>query len=244
MRMDGSVARFCAAALVVALVSLVSGCTFVIEPPGITISPLPGYPRGDVLIPYEVRGNAGSVTAAWELRRYDGGLGEWRDPETWQFPVEAGTSGVLPLELGWGNARYEISGQILANRGGASGSPATLTAAAEFYVDVDAPFDSIDLNDSQGGGPNPLGSYVPGIPLLVTPDYLGSPDPDYESAVNLHYRVDSTSLPTVNDPILAPGESVELWPGDGAPYTRFLSIIAIDEAGNRGTLRLEAYRAP
>jgi len=230
------------AAIVAFTLIALASCTLELQPPGITLSVEPAYARNNILVPYQVRGDGGYATASWELRRFESIAGDWVLRDSGQVTVLSETSGLLPFDLdeGW----YQLTGRVLTKRGGVPASPPTLTRVDEFYVDVNPPWDSIELNDSQGGGPDPLGSYVPGVSLEVTPQYTGFVDATHDSPVRLHYRIDSTRRPTIDDPALEPGESIELWPGDANPYTRILSVMAIDDAGNEGAMRIEAYRAP
>jgi hypothetical protein len=217
--------------------ALLTGCTLQLDTPRLELTAEPAYSSRDVLMPYEVRGDGTYAQARWILRHYRTDVQEWELFQSWEISVPNGSSGILQLQLGDG--KYEITAELLTSRGGPSTTVPSLTTQAEFYVDTTAPQGNINLNDNQGGGPDPLPAYLAGSALEVYPSYADTPDLDFESPVALYHVVDSTIPPTADQ---APaGDTIPLWAGGASNYSRVLTIIAIDQAGNIGSYRVENY---
>ncbi|MCK4514641.1 MAG: hypothetical protein KAU31_05245 [Spirochaetaceae bacterium] len=228
----------------VALLAVIfSGCTLQLEPPKLDVIIEPAYPSHNVLIPYELRGDGTYAQARWTLKRYRTDIGEWELVRSWEISVPNGSSGILQLErFNMYDARYELTVELLTSRGELSTAAPTLTSQAEFYVDTQSPWGNIVLNDNQGGGPDPMPPYLPGLQLEIYPVYDGTPDLNIESPVMLYHRIDSTVPPTDDqDPT---GDTIIMWEGGEPSYSRILTIIAIDQAGNIGNYRVENYTAP
>ncbi len=219
------------------LAAALSGCTLQLEPPKLEVITQPAYPSHNVLIPYELRGDGTYAQARWTLKRYRTDIGEWELVQSWEISVPNGSSGILQLErFNMYDARYEITVELLTSRGELSTAAPTLTSQAEFYVDTQAPGGSIVLNDSQGGSP-----YLPEDQLKIYPEYDEMPDLNIESPVMLYHRIDSTVPPTNDqDPT---GDTIIMWEGGEPFYSRVLTIIAIDQAGNIGEYRAVTYTA-
>lgn len=232
---------------VVAIASLaiaLSGCTLQIEPPVLEMIVEPAYSSTDVLIPFELRGDGSDTQVRWTLRRYQSPEGEWEQVKSWQTNVPSGNSGIFGFDQVGGlyDAKYEITAELLPSRGGVPTAEPMLSSRAEFYVDTQSPSENIVLNDTQGGLTDPLSNYDPALALEITPIYDGTPDPDVESPVALYHSVDNAVLPTDDqDPT---GETIVMWEGGQPSYNHFLTIRAIDQAGNVGSYRVETYRAP
>ncbi len=222
------------------LAAAVSGCTLQLEPPKLEVITQPAYPSRNVLIPFELRGDGTYAEARWELRRYDAHDGDWRLLENRKISVPNGSAGILQLELEDG--KYQLTVELLTTRGGPSTTTPTLTSQAEFYVDTQSPGGNIALYDDQKVGPGPQLPYFPGLQLEIYPVYDGTPDLNIESPVELYHRIDSTVPPTDDqDPT---GDTIIMWEGGEPSYSRILTIIAIDQAGNIGSYRVENYTAP
>lgn len=221
--------------------SVLAGCTLQLEAPKLELVVEPAYSTRNILIPYELRSKGGTADARWELLRYQPGSGEWTLDRSSVVSVPNGSAGILPLnDLAEG--RYQLTAELLVSRGALEETAAALTRQAEFYVDFSAPSGFIALDDSQGAVDNPSPPYDPAQALDVFPRYTGSVDPDRESPVQLYARVDSTVPPSAaDDPA---GASIRLWDGGEPSYSRVLAIVAIDEAGNIGSYRVENYSAP
>ena len=219
-------------AVAAVLVGLVmAGCTLQLQTPKLEVTTEPAYSSRDVLIPYQLRGDGTFAQARWSLRRYRGD-GEWELERSWDIRVPNGSSGILELNLDDG--KYELTAELLTSRGGVSASAPSLTRQAEFYVDTRPPFAGINIPDNQGGGP-----YSAAISLEVYPEYSEPPDLDVETDVHLYHKVNSTSPPTAEqDPT---GPTIVVWPGGAPFYSRVLTIIAIDEAGNVGSYLVRSY---
>jgi hypothetical protein len=226
-----------AAVLAVLGVVILAGCTIQLDTPKLELTTKPAYSSKFVLMPYELRGDGTYAEARWILRHYRTDVGEWELTQSWDVSVPNGSSGILQLELGDG--KYEITAELLTSRGRLSVPAPALTTQAEFYVDTMAPRGNIILNDNQGGGPDPLSSYSAASALEIYPSYADTPDPDYESPVALYHVLDSTVPPTADQ---APTEAtVQLWAGGAPSYSRVLTIIAVDQAGNVGSYRVATY---
>lgn len=211
-------------------------CTFEFQTPHITISAEPAYPQRNVLIPFFVRGDGETATVVWELQRFESPADDWVDQGSRQSDVASDTSGILQYELEQG--RYRLTGQVLTNRGGVAASAPSLTETVGFYVDQERPVGTIGLTPNQVIGP----PFDAAQPLTVTA-HIDEPDVNFEAPVRLYYRIDSTRIPDMDDLSVEPGGVIELGPGDGVPYIRALSIIAIDDAGNIGARSIEVYEA-
>ena len=225
------------------LAATFSGCTLQLEPPKLDVIIEPAYPSHNVLIPYELRGDGTYAEARWTLKRYRTDMGEWELVRSWEISVPNGSSGILQLEpFNMHDAKYELTAELLTSRGGTSTTLPMLTSQAEFYVDTQPPGGDIVLNDNQGGGPDPIPPYFPGLQLEIYPVYNGTPDLNVESPVMLYHRIDSTVPPTDDqDPT---GDTIIMWEGGEPSYSCILTIIAIDQAGNIGNYRVENYTAP
>ncbi len=220
------------------------GCTIQLQPPKIEMIVQPAYASDTVLVPYELRGDGTYAQARWALRRYRTDIGEWELLKSWEISVPNGSAGILELtpEDGLENGKFELTAELLTSRGGLSTAAPALTKLVEFYVDTSPPWGAIVLDDSQGGGPGPMPPYDPLLSLEIYPTYGETPDLDVESPVALYHRVDSTVPPADDqDPT---GDTIILWGGGGISYNRVLTIVAIDQAGNIGSYRLETYTAP
>ena len=225
------------------LAATFSGCTLQLEPPKLDVIIEPAYPSHNVLVPYELRGDGTYAQARWTLKRYRADIGEWELVQSWEISVPNGSSGILQLErFNMYDARYELTVELLTTRGGPSTTTPTLTSQAEFYVDTQSPGGNIALYDDQKVGPGPQLPYFPGLQLEIYPVYDGTPDLNIESPVELYHRIDSTVPPTDDqDPT---GDTIIMWEGGEPSYSRILTIIAIDQAGNIGSYRVENYTAP
>lgn len=230
-------------AAVCAMVSLglLAGCTLRLEAPKLELVVEPAYNSENILIPYELSSSGGAATARWELHRYQPGSDEWTLNRSSVVSVPNGSAGILPLD-GLDEGRYQLTAELLVKRGALEEPAAALTRQAEFYVDRTPPTGFIALDDSQGAVDDPSPPYDPAQPLDVFPRYDGPVDPDRESPVQLHARVDSTVPPSAADDPAA--SSIRLWDGGELSYSHVLAIVAIDEAGNIGSYRVESYTAP
>jgi hypothetical protein len=215
---------------------VLAGCTLEFESPALNVTVQSAYPTRHALVPYEVRGASAGAITRWTLRRYLADLGTWETDDSWTTEAPGGGSAILRLEH-LEDGRYQLSGELLASRGGKAMTASTLTSQSEFYIATDAPRDAIDLSDNQGGYP-----YDENSALEVYPTYSGEVDTDTESPVELYYVLDSTEPPTADDE--PAGATIEMWDGSLTSYSRALSIVAIDQAGNVGTRRVEIYIAP
>ena len=228
--------RAATAGLAVATVVTLAACTFFITPPKIELQAQGAYNTKDVLIPYSVESDQPEMTIVWDLERYDPAGGEWLPDRVRSIVIPGTAAGLMRLELwNYPDGRYRISAQLQTDRAPDENAP-SLRASQEFYLDTQAPWGPIDLN------PGPPGPGSVGDPLSVTATYTDFVDPDRESPVRLYHVVNSTVFPTSDqEPTV---DSIVIAEAGEPPYTRVLTIVAIDDAGNVGRYRVETYSAP
>ena len=211
-----------------------ASCTLQFPSPRIEVVTEPAYNRHDVLVPYELYGDGAEARAEWILEKYRSDLSEWELIRSRTISAPNGVAGVLPLDLP-GDGRYRLTMRLLTSRSGVTEVASGLESTNELYVDTIPPDAGISLDP-------PPGTYPPLDPLTVTATYNAPPNTDTETPVELFHLVDSTQLPTPDQE--PTGDSIVISSGDETFYSHILTIIAVDGAGNQGSLRIEEYRTP
>lgn len=214
-----------------------SGCLLQLPAPEINLHVEPAYNDQEILIPYELYGEGRYARARWTLSVFTGV--EFEEIESREIRIPSGSSGVLQLgELP--EALFRLDFALLTTRDGSYETVPYITRRAEFYVDRTAPeIGGIFLQYYQDGAPaTPINEPAVGTDseLEIEPPPFA---PEFESPNRILYTLNEPRPPI-------PGQDeydgiIWLWgAAEGSPSAD-VTIVVVDEAGNRSDTRVESW---
>lgn len=229
----------------IATVFALTGCIMQLDPPEVDLFVEPAYNEFDILIPYQMTGRAPFAQGRWTLSYFDGA--GYTLIESREIRLPSGSAGVLSFgELF--PARFELVLELLTARDGGQTAVPYLTRRREFVVDRDSPnlWDRIDIVPVNGAvGPDET------VEATIVIQRLEEP--------NLAFESDERVLAVVGE-IRPPVEGVDdlpfdeetgtaelfLWPASppGTPYNVPVTVVVVDEAGNRSETWFETFQTP
>lgn len=212
----------------------VSGCLLQLPAPEINLYAEPAYNDQEILIPYELYGEGRYARARWTLAVFTGV--EFEEVESREIRIPSGSSGVLQFgELFEGWFRLELA--LLTTRDGSYETVPYITKRAQFYVDRTAPdIGGIFLQYYQDGVASAGPAVGTNSELEIQPPPFV---PDFESPNRILYTLNEPR-PPVPDQDEYEG-IIWLWgAAEGSP-SALVTIVVVDEAGNRSDTRVESW---
>ena len=211
-----------------------SGCLLQLPAPKINIHAKPAYNDQEILIPYDLSGEGRYARARWTLSVFTGV--EFEEIVSREIRMPSGSSGVLQLgELP--EARFRLDFALLTTRDGSYETVPYITRRGEFVVDRTPPqITGITLQYYQNGMPNAAPAAGTDSELEIEPPPFA---PEFESPNRILY--------TLNDPRPPVPEADEyegiiwLWDSTEVSPSALITIVVIDEAGNRSDVLVESW---
>ncbi len=220
-----------------------SGCLLQLPAPEINLLAEPAYNDQEILIPYELYGEGRYARARWTLSVFTGV--EFEEIESREIRIPSGSSGVLQLgELP--ELRFRIDFELLTTRDGSYEPVPYMTKWAEFVVDRTPPDILEVVFTPQGGAVTPEDETVDAFLLI---EYIGTFDPAFESEEYVYAVVgeirppvadeqDRVYLDTLNQATL------QLWSGSAEAKNVPVTVVLVDQAGNRSDPWHQTFTAP
>lgn len=224
---------------------VLSGCIMQLEPPQVDLVVEPAYGDWQILIPYQMTGQGAFVRGRWTLSYFNGE--DFTLLESREIRLPSGSAGVLDFgELF--PARFEVILELLSARNDGPTSIPYLTRRREFVVDRESPNinERLSIVPLDGAvGPDET------IEARILIERISEPDLAFESYERVLAVVGELRPPVegVDEvPIDEATNTAELilWPASdpGTPYNVPVTIVVVDEAGNRSEPWFEVFTTP
>lgn len=224
------------------LAATLGGCLLQLPPPEIELDIEPAYNDQEVLIPYRLTGDAREAHGRWSLSILT--EAEFELIETREIRIPSGASGVLQFD-GLPEADFELTFELLSSRSGGYDVVPYLTRRHRFLVDRTPP-PALIVEPDAGWNVD----FYEGPALLAGdgsmrgwggPLVWNVPTPPGESPVRLLVVVNEPRPPVEGEDEYD-GSEIEFWyAGIGGGFTATITIVAVDEAGNRSQPYVRSY---